>query len=76
MDEFDRGMEPELRRYFRKIMNSFSYGLMWMMAVMIAGIYFRLGVINDGVAWYNVLFFVLAFASFCGLIYYFYKTWK
>ena len=77
MDEFDRGMDPQVKRYFRKIINSFSAGLLWMMVIMIAGFFFRLGIITEeGIRWYNTLFFILAFLSFCGLIYYYYRTWK
>ena len=76
MDEFDRGMDPQVKRYFRKIINSFSAGLLWMMTMMVTGFLFGLGIIRDGLHWYNTLFFVLAFLSFCGLIYYFYRTWK
>jgi hypothetical protein len=76
MDEYDHGMDPELKRYFRKIMNSFSFGLIWLMTMAIAGFYFKLGIIRDGIFWYNILFFVFALISFVALIAYFYKTWR
>jgi hypothetical protein len=75
MDEFDRGMGPEVTRYFRKIINSFSYGLMWLMSTATAGLFFNLAIIEHGVKWYNVVFYLIAAASFAALIYYYYRVW-
>jgi hypothetical protein len=43
MDEYNTGMDPEVKQYFRKIVKSFTAGLIWMIAVSTAGIFFRLG---------------------------------
>lgn len=76
MDEYERGMDPEVKKYFRKIMNSFSAGLLWMMAVATAGIYFRLGLIRNEIAWYTILFYALSLITFLILIRYLYRIWK
>ena len=77
MDEYDhQGMDPELRRYFRKIMNSFSWGLMWMIAVATAGIFFKLAFPVSGMEWPNYAFYIIAVLTFALLIRYFYRTWK
>lgn len=76
MDEYNSGMEPEVKKYFRKIMNSFFMGLLWLLTVVTAGLYFRLGLPEEGLHWYNILFYAAFLASFFLLLRYFYKTWK
>ena len=76
MDEYNTGMDPEVKKYFRKIMNSFSVGLIWMMTIATAGLFFRLGEIRNGIKWYNIFFYALFLLSFLALIFYFYKVWN
>ena len=76
MDEYNSGMDPEVKRYFRKIIKSFVVGLLWMMTVATTGLYFNLAVINNSMQWYNLLFYALAFISFVVLLFYFYKIWS
>jgi hypothetical protein len=76
MDEYNSGMDPEIKRYFRKIMNSFSVGGFWLITVATAGIFFKLGFVADGIRWYNVLFYILLVVSIVFLIRYFYRVWN
>jgi hypothetical protein len=76
MDEYNSGWDPEVKKYFRKIMNSFSVGLMWLLCIATTGLFFQLGIVSNGIRWYNIVFYLLALVSFAGLLYYFYKTWK
>jgi hypothetical protein len=76
MDEYNSGMDPEVKLYFRKIIKSFSAGLLWMMVIVTAGLFFRLGHIRDGIHWYNILFYVVMLISLIYLIRYFYKIWS
>ena len=76
MDEYNRGMDPEVKRYFRKIMNSFSVGIMWLLSMATAGLFFDLGIARNGIKWYNIVFYGIVLVSFMGLIYYYYKTWS
>lgn len=75
MDEYNRGMDPEIKRYFKKIIHSFSLGALWLLVIATAGLFFGLGIPADGVKWYNIVFYVVAGASFVGLLYYYYKRW-
>src|ERR1041385_1643958 len=43
----ERGMDPEVKKYFRKIVYSFSYGMLWLTANVTAGIYFGLAYERD-----------------------------
>ncbi len=76
MDEYNSGMDPAVKRYFRKIIKSFCAGLVWMMTVATTGLFFKLGIINGNIEWYNVVFYVIAFAGFVALLFYFYTIWS
>ena len=66
----------QVKRYFRKIMNSFVFGLLWMLMAATAGLYFRLGYVDERIQWYNVVFYMLLAISFALLLWFYYKTWK
>ncbi|HWJ91652.1 MAG TPA: hypothetical protein VNR87_11110 [Flavisolibacter sp.] len=77
MHEFDSGgIDPDTKKYFRKIMNSFSFGLLWLLSVSTAGLFLQLGVVRNGMRWYNILFYFLFLLSFALLLRYFYRVWK
>ena len=75
MDEYNSGMDPEVRRYFKKISSSLSVGLLWLLGIATAGIFFHLGDISEGVRWYNLLFYGLSIVTLILLIRYLYNTW-
>lgn len=66
----------DVKKYFRKIMNSFGVGLLWMLMAATSGLYFKLGYVAEGVQWPNAVFYVLLVGSFAALLWYYYKTWK
>jgi hypothetical protein len=76
MDEYNSGMDPEMRRYFRKIMSSFSWGAMWLISISTLGIFFQLGFVAEGFKWYNILFYVILIGSLVMLLRYYYKMWR
>ena len=71
-----QGMDPEVKRYFRKIIYSLSYGLLWMTLNVMAGIYWGFGLIEGHFKFYNLLFFCWLLASLGLLLYYYYRTWR
>ena len=72
----ETGMDPEVKRYFRKIMNSFAFGLLWMLTLSTAGLFFKLAYVEDHLRWYNIAFYVFCLVSFAALLWYYYHTWK
>ncbi|MDQ3551574.1 MAG: hypothetical protein M3413_08605 [Bacteroidota bacterium] len=76
MDEYNQGMDPEMRKYFWKIVYSFSFGLVWMLTMAMSGLYFRLAIIEDSIRWYNIVFYIVFLATLILLIRYFFKSWK
>jgi hypothetical protein len=76
MDEYNSGMDPEMKRYFRKIVNSFSWGALWLISIATLGIFFQLGFVGGGIKWYNVLFYLILMVSLLLLLRYYYKMWR
>jgi uncharacterized membrane protein len=76
MDNQTGGNPPDVRRYFRKILNSLTFTLLWLMNVFTFGLFFRLAFTDEGVQWYTLLFYGLALVSFALLMRYLYRTWK
>ena len=76
MDEYNRGMDPEVKRYFKKIINSFSFGALWLLVAATAGLFFGLGIPDGGVKWYNIVFYMVTGVSFASLMYYYYRLWS
>jgi hypothetical protein len=75
MDEYNSGMDPEVKIYFRKIMNSFSLGLIWLVTIATLGLFMGLGISHRGIKWYNILFYLFALGSLAGLLYYYKRMW-
>jgi hypothetical protein len=75
MDDYNTGMDPEVKIYFKKIMNSFGAGLLWMLSVGTAGFFFKLAIIRNGVQWHNLVFYLASLISLAWLIFFFYKVW-
>ena len=69
-------MDPEVKKYFRKIMYSFFMGLLWLFVITTSGLYFQLGFIHEKLYWYNLLFYLFLPLSLYGLLRYYYKVWK
>jgi hypothetical protein len=76
MDEYNSGMDPEMKAYFRKIMSSFSWGALWLITTASLGIFLQLGFIVDGIRWYNIAFYLLFTASLYFLVRYYYRMWR
>ncbi len=72
----ETGWDPEVKKYFRKIINSFALGFLWIFTSMTAGLYFKLAFIGAGMRWHNAVFYALLLLSFAGLLRFYYNTWK
>jgi len=70
------GWDPEIRKYFLKILNSISMGLLWLMAMVTAGLYFELAYAGGKPIIYTVLFYVFLAGTLILLIRYYYRVWK
>ena len=72
----EQGWDPEVKRFLRKILNTVSIGLLWMMAMVFAGLYFELGIPGGKPIALTIIFYIVAVVTLAMLIYYYYKLWK
>ena len=70
----EQGWDPEVTKYFRKIINTIAYGLLWLMAALTAGLYFELAYRSNTL--YTILFYAGLVISLGLLIRYYYRIWK
>ena len=69
-------MDPEVAKYFRKIISSFGMGLLWMFSIITAGFYFKMAMVGKSFQWYNGLFYIFCGVSFLLLVRYYYRLWS
>ena len=74
--EPEQGMDKEVKKYFRKILNSISWGVIWLLSLLTLGIYHKLAFIGKNPIGYNILFYSFSVISLIGLIYYYFRLWK
>jgi hypothetical protein len=72
----EQGWDPEIKKYFLKILYTISYGLLWLMSMATAGIYFELGWPGQRPLYAVILFYVVAATAFILLLRYYYRIWK
>jgi len=68
--------DPEVKKFFVRILNSIAVVLFWMMTCATAGIYFELGYSNGKPVIYTILFYAGMLISLFFLIRYLYQTLK
>lgn len=69
------GMDPEVAKYFKKILRSLFAGFMWMFINITVGIYLGLAYKENYSSFVHVLFFVGLAGSLALLLWYYYKIW-
>jgi hypothetical protein len=72
----EQGFDPDIKKYFIKIINSFALGFLWLFGTFTAGIYFGLAYKTGRPVIFNVIFYSLCIASLLALLRYYYRTWK
>lgn len=72
----EKNWDPEVKKFFIRILNSIAIVLFWMMTFATAGIYFELGYSNGKPVIYTILFYTAMLISLFFMIRYLYKTWK
>ena len=70
----EQGWDPEVIKYFLKIINTIAIGLAWLMAVLTAGLYFGLAYHSN--IFYIILFYTGLVISLAFLLRYYYRIWK
>lgn len=76
MDEYNSGMDPDVKEYFRKIVKTYSLGLFYLLVIAVAGLFFKLGYWRGSPQWYHVAFYVFFLVTFALLLRYFGRVWR
>lgn len=69
-------MEPEVREFLVKIMQSISMGLVWLLINMSIGIYYGYAFFEGSPMMSNYIYYIAFLASLIALILYLKKKWK
>lgn len=76
MDEYNQGWDPQVKQYFRKILNSFGLGIFWLLLVVTMGLAFKMAIIREGVRWYNLFYYGFFLLTFLLLLWIYYRLWR
>jgi membrane protein DedA with SNARE-associated domain len=69
------GMDPEVAKYFKKILNSLFAMLMWMFINITGGIYIGLAYSDNFPVYVHILFYIWLAISLALLLWYYYRVW-
>lgn len=69
-------MEPEARDFLKRVMQTVSVGLLFLLLHMTIGIYFNWAFFEGDIRIGNIIYYIIFILSLAALIYYYYKLWK
>ncbi len=69
-------MEPDVRDFLVRILQTISMTMVWLLVNMSFGIYFGFAFFEHKPSIGNIIFYIWFLASFVALIYYLKKKWK
>ncbi|MEJ8841654.1 hypothetical protein WG954_04615 [Lacibacter sp. H375] len=70
------GMEPEAQDFLKRIIQTVSMGILFLLLHMTFGLYLNWGFFEGSPGIGNIIYYIVFLASFAGLIYFYYKLWK
>jgi hypothetical protein len=71
-----QGMEPEAKKYLLKVLNSLSFGLLWLALNVLGGLYWGYAIIEEKLSLSNILYFAWFLLSLVALLYCYYRIWR
>jgi hypothetical protein len=72
----ERGWDPEIKKFLRKVIISLSLGLLWLIAGVTGGIYYELAYPNGKPILYTIFFYAGMAIALLLLIRFLFITWK
>jgi hypothetical protein len=70
------GMEPEVQNFLKRIVQTVSVTLLFLMLHMTFGIYLNWAFFEGTPRAGNIIYYFVFLLSFAGLIYFYYRLWK
>jgi ABC-type glycerol-3-phosphate transport system permease component len=68
-------IDPDVTKYFRRIVRTLTAGLVWMVLQVLGGIMPGYAFVEDRFTWMNALYYLFFLLSLGVLLYYFYRLW-
>jgi hypothetical protein len=76
-DEYNSGgIETNTKKFLLKVIYTISWGLIWMLANVTAGLFGGYGIIKEKISLPNIIYYTCFFITLFALIRYLYNTWK
>ena len=69
-------MEPGIKEFFKRLVTTISFLVLWMAINIAIGIKFGYGFFEDSIHWYNIVFYVWVIVSLAALIWFYTRLWK
>lgn len=70
------GIEPETRDFLKRIIQTVSMGMLFLLVHMTVGIYFNWAFFEGTIRTGNIIYYLFLIASLTALVYYYYRMWK
>lgn len=70
------GIEPETRDFLKRIIQTVSMGMLFLLVHMTVGIYFNWAFFEGSPSIGNIIYYIIFSITLTALIYYFYRLWK
>lgn len=70
------GMEPETQDFLKRIVQTVSVGMLFLLLHMTFGLYLNWGFFEGSPTIGNIIYYIVFLASLAGLIYFYYRLWK
>lgn len=72
----EQGWDPGVKKFFVRILNTISVGMLWMMTAATTGLYFKLAYFTTRPVIIPIIFYTCLLVSLFFVIRYFYRVWK
>ena len=72
----ESGWDPDVKRFFIRILNTISIGLLWLLIATTAGFYFKLALPGERPLWVVIIYYVLLVLSLVFLLRYYQQRWN
>jgi hypothetical protein len=69
-------MEPGIKEFFRRLVTTISFLVLWMVVNIAIGIQYGYGFFEGKIHWYNIVFYAWVLLSLAALIWFYVRLWK
>jgi hypothetical protein len=76
MEDRERNWDPDIKKFFIRILNSFAIGMMWLISVVFAGLYYELGYLSHLPLWHVIVFYLMLASTLFLVIRHILKLWR